>query len=103
MAIAVVNPTTGETLEEFVEHSADEIETRLQNAQQAYETLRSTSYQQRGIWMKKAADILEAEVDDLSRMITIEMGKPIAQSVGEVMKCAKNMRFYADNAEGFLG
>ena len=102
MAIAVVNPTTGETLEEFVEHSAHEVETRLQNAQDAYETLRSTSYQQRGVWMKKAADILEAEVNDLSRMITIEMGKPIAQSVGEVLKCAKSMRFYADNAEGFL-
>jgi len=35
-------------------------------------------------------------------MITIEMGKPISQSVGEVLKCAKNMRFYADNAENFL-
>jgi len=102
MAIAVVNPATGETIEEFAEHSAEEVEARLQLAQAAYETLRTTTYQQRGVWMKKAADILEAEVDDLARMITIEMGKPIAQSAGEVLKCAKNMRFYADNAESFL-
>jgi succinate-semialdehyde dehydrogenase/glutarate-semialdehyde dehydrogenase len=102
MAIAVVNPTTGETVEEFTPHSAEEIETRLQKAQAAHETIRDLTYAQRGVWMKKAADILDAEVDELAKMMTIEMGKPIAQSVAEVLKCAKNMRFYADNAEGFL-
>jgi succinate-semialdehyde dehydrogenase / glutarate-semialdehyde dehydrogenase len=102
MAIAVVNPATGQTVEEFPEHSAAEIEARLQSAQAAHEYLRDTSYHQRAEWMKRAADIVESEVNDLARMITVEMGKPIAQSVGEVMKCAKNMRYYAENAEKFL-
>ncbi len=102
MAIAVVNPATGETVEEFVEHSSEEIEHRIQKAQLAFEQLHHTTFAQRAEWMKKSAAILEAEVDALARMITVEMGKPIAQSVGEVLKCAKNMRFYADNAEKFL-
>jgi succinate-semialdehyde dehydrogenase/glutarate-semialdehyde dehydrogenase len=102
MAIAIVNPTTGKTEEEFAEHSPAEIEARIQKAQDAHDVLRHTTYQQRGVWMKKAADIIESEVDELARMITIEMGKPIGQSVGEVLKCAKNMRFYADHAEKFL-
>lgn len=102
MAIAVVNPATGETVEEFVEHSSEEIEHRVQKAQLAFEQLHHTTFAQRAEWMKKSAAILEAEVDALARMITVEMGKPIAQSVGEVLKCAKNMRFYADNAEKFL-
>ena len=52
--------------------------------------------------MKKAADILESEVPELAKMLVVEMGKPIAQAEAEVLKFAKNMRFYADNAEKFL-
>ncbi len=102
MTIAVVNPATGETIEEFTEHTAAEVEARVQKAQDAFDALKNTTYGERGVWMKKAADILESEVPELARMLVIEMGKPIAQAEGEVLKCAKNMRFYADNAEKFL-
>ncbi len=102
MTIAVVNPATGETIERFPEHTADEVETRVQRAQDAFDALRSTTYAERGVWMKKAADILESEVPELAKMLVIEMGKPIAQAEAEVLKCTKNMRFYADNAEKFL-
>ena len=102
MTIAVVNPATGETIEQFTEHTAAEVEARVQKAQNAFDALKDTTYADRGVWMKKAADILESEVPDLARMLVIEMGKPIAQAEAEVLKCAKNMRFYADNAEKFL-
>jgi succinate-semialdehyde dehydrogenase/glutarate-semialdehyde dehydrogenase len=74
----------------------------VQKAQDAFDALRKTTYTERGVWMKKAADILESEVPELARMLVIEMGKPITQAEAEVLKCAKNMRFYADNAEKFL-
>jgi len=102
MTIAVVNPATGETIEQFTEHTAEEVETRVQRAQDAFDALKETTYAERGVWMKKAADILESEVPELATMLVIEMGKPIAQAEAEVLKCAKNMRFYADNAEKFL-
>ena len=102
MTIAVVNPATGETIEQFTEHTAEEVETRVQRAQDAFDALRETTYAERGVWMKKAADILESEVPELAKMLVVEMGKPIAQAEAEVLKCAKNMRFYADNAEKFL-
>lgn len=102
MAIAVVNPATGETIKEFDAHDTQEIQRRLGLAQSAFEALHDTTYAQRAEWMYKSAAILEAEADQLAKMITIEMGKPIAQSVAEVLKCAKNMKFYADNAEAFL-
>lgn len=102
MAIAVTNPTTGETIREFEEHDAAEIEARVAKTQAAYEALKATTYEQRAAWMKASADILESEVDRLARMMVIEMGKPITQAIAEVHKCAKNMRFYADNAEKFL-
>jgi len=102
MTIAVVNPATGETIEQFTEHTTEEVETRVQKAQDAFDSLRETTYAERGVWMKKAADILESEVPELAKMLVVEMGKPIAQAEAEVLKCAKNMRFYADNAEKFL-
>ena len=102
MTIAVINPATGETVETFDEHSADEVEARVQKAQKAFEALKETSYAERAVWMKKAADIMESEVKDLATMLVVEMGKPIVQAEAEVLKCAKNMRFYADNAEKFL-
>lgn len=102
MTIAVVNPATGETIEQFTEHTVEEVETRVQRAQDAFDALKDTTYTERGVWMKKAADILESEVPELATMLVTEMGKPIAQAEAEVLKCAKNMRFYADNAEKFL-
>ncbi|MET0897522.1 MAG: NADP-dependent succinic semialdehyde dehydrogenase [Mycobacterium sp.] len=102
MAIATINPTTGETVETFEPHDSAEVERRIAEAADAFQALKATSYAQRAQWMHATADLLEAEVDRAAAMITLEMGKPIAQSRGEVLKCAKNIRFYADNAEAFL-
>ena len=102
MAIAIVNPTTGQLEEEFTPHTTAEMESGIGEAQAAFEALRSTSYEQRGEWMRRAAEITESEVDQTARMLVIEMGKPIGQARAEVLKCAKNMRFYADRAAEFL-
>jgi succinate-semialdehyde dehydrogenase / glutarate-semialdehyde dehydrogenase len=102
MAIAIVNPTTGNVEEEFAEHTAEEIEARLARAQAAHEILRRNSYSQRAAWMNAAADLMEADVETLTPMLVREMGKPITQARQEVLKCVKNMRFYAANAESFL-
>ncbi|KMO72216.1 NADP-dependent succinic semialdehyde dehydrogenase [Mycolicibacterium chubuense] len=102
MAIETVNPATGEIVESFEPHDSAEVERRIAQAFAAAQTLRDTNYAQRAQWMHATADILEGEVDRAAAMITLEMGKPIAQSRAEVLKCAKNIRFYADNAESFL-
>jgi succinate-semialdehyde dehydrogenase/glutarate-semialdehyde dehydrogenase len=102
MAIATINPTTGITEKEFVAHDAAEIDRRIGEAVSAHAALRNTTFAQRGEWMRATADILEQEADDTAKMLVVEMGKPIAQAKAEVLKCAKNMRFYADNAEQFL-
>ncbi len=102
MAIATVNPATGETIETFQPHDSAEVQRRISEAAEAVEALRDTTYAQRAEWMNAAADLLEADVERAARMITLEMGKPIGQSRAEVLKCAKNMRFYAEQAEAFL-
>lgn len=102
MAIATINPSTGETEREFEPHDEAEVERRIAAAAAAFEELKSTSFAQRATWMRSAAELLEADVEACARLITIEMGRPIAAARAEVRKSAKGMRFYAEHAEEFL-
>ncbi|MFT4212068.1 MAG: NADP-dependent succinic semialdehyde dehydrogenase [Microbacterium sp.] len=102
MAIATINPFTGQTEQEFEPHDDAEVERRIAAAQAAFETLRSTTFAQRAEWMREAARLLEEDVEPLARLITIEMGRPIKAARAEVLKCAKGLRYYADHAEEFL-
>ncbi len=102
MAIATVNPTTGETVKSFEPHDDAEVQRRIAEAADAAATLRDTTFAQRAEWMNATADIIEADVEQAARMLTLEMGKPVGQARAEVLKCAKNMRFYAEHAESFL-
>lgn len=102
MAIATTNPFTGLTEQEFEAHDDAEVERRLARAQDGYLALRRTSFAQRAEWMRAAAQLLEDEVDELGRIITIEMGRPIKGARAEVLKCAKGLRYYAEHAEEFL-
>ncbi|WP_324650634.1 aldehyde dehydrogenase family protein [Georgenia sp. H159] len=102
MALATVNPTTAATETIIEPHTPEEVEQRIAAAAAAASTLRSTTFAQRAGWMNAAADILDDQAEGLGELITVEMGKPIAQSVAEVRKSARAMRFYAEHAEGFL-
>jgi succinate-semialdehyde dehydrogenase / glutarate-semialdehyde dehydrogenase len=102
MAIATINPATGETVQEFPAQDAAAVERGIAQAQAAFEALHATTFAQRAAWMRTAADLVEADADELARIMTLEMGKPVVQAKAEALKCAKNMRFYADHAEEFL-
>ena len=102
MAIASINPATGITEKAYDAHSDEEVERRIAESQAAFDALRGTDFPTRARWMRAAAQILEDEIEATSAMLTLEMGKTIRQSRAEVLKCAKAMRFYADNAERFL-
>jgi len=102
MAIASINPSTGITEQVFEPHTQDEVEARLAAASTAVTALRATTFATRAEWMNASADLLEAEVDTVAKMMTSEMGKTLASARAETLKSAKNMRFYAANAERFL-
>ncbi|MFT4215086.1 MAG: NADP-dependent succinic semialdehyde dehydrogenase [Microbacterium sp.] len=102
MAIATINPFTGLTEQEFEPHTDAEVDARIAAAQAAYETMRGTTYAQRAVWMRTAAQLLEDDVEQVARLITIEMGRPIKAARAEVLKSAKGLRYYADNAEQLL-
>ncbi|MFE1035254.1 NADP-dependent succinic semialdehyde dehydrogenase [Streptomyces sp. NPDC058807] len=102
MPIATVNPANGETLRTYEAMGEEEIERRLQLAEAAFRTYRTTGFDERARLMHRAADLLEADRDEIGKVITTEMGKPVKQARAEAAKCAKAMRWYADHAAELL-
>ncbi|MGW0604894.1 NADP-dependent succinic semialdehyde dehydrogenase [Streptomyces sp. NPDC002640] len=102
MPIATVNPATGETVRTFDAIDADEVERRLAAADAAFRSYRTTSFGERARLLHRAADLLEAEAEEIARTVTTEMGKPVKQARAEAAKCVKAMRWYADRAEALL-
>src|SRR5579862_2795111 len=98
MAIATVNPATGEVVKTFPELSDSEIEKKLEKAVQAFAAHRKTSFAERAKGMRKAAEILEHEKETFGRMMTLEMGKTLRSAIAEAAKCATACRYYAEHA-----
>jgi succinate-semialdehyde dehydrogenase/glutarate-semialdehyde dehydrogenase len=102
MAIATINPATGETLRTFEPLSDAAVESKLALAANTFDSFRKLPFAERALMMSKAAGILEAEKEDLARLMTTEMGKTFRSAVDEAAKCAWACRYYAENAERFL-
>ncbi|MDQ3137031.1 MAG: NAD-dependent succinate-semialdehyde dehydrogenase [Gemmatimonadota bacterium] len=102
MAIATINPATGETLRTFTPLTAAELEARLDCAASAYRRHRRTSFADRRRLMHEAAQILEAEKEAFGRLMVTEMGKPLKAAIEEAAKCALGCRYYAEHAEQFM-
>lgn len=102
MAIASINPASGQLIKAFDPLSDAQIEDKIQRAANAFSTYRHVPFTQRARWMNKAADILEAEKNKFAEIMTLEMGKPYQAAVDEAVKCALGCRYYAENAERFM-
>ena len=102
MAIATVNPATGQVLRTFEPLSDSQLEQKIQRAADAYLKHRKMSFAERAERMAKAGDILERDKEVFARMMTTEMGKTYKSAVDEAVKCAWVCRYYAENAERFL-
>ncbi|BAU63320.1 putative succinate-semialdehyde dehydrogenase [Stanieria sp. NIES-3757] len=102
MAIATINPATGEKLKTFNALTDAEIEAKLTLAAEAFDSYRHQPMAQKSQWLNRAAEILEQDKLQFAKIMTIEMGKPIKGAIAEVEKCAWVCRFYAEKAEEFL-
>jgi succinate-semialdehyde dehydrogenase / glutarate-semialdehyde dehydrogenase len=102
MAYQSTNPYDGRVFKTFDEHSDDQLETRVQVAEQCFEMWRDMTFDERAVILRRAASILRSRSEDFARPVTFEMGKLIAESLSEVMLSADILEYYADHAEAFL-
>ena len=102
MAIESINPANGEVLRSFEALSDDALQLKIAVAAAAAKTYRETPLNDRALWMRKLAILIEQESGELATLMTQEMGKPIAQARAEALKCATGCRYYAENAAKIL-
>src|SRR5216684_6534277 len=102
MAIASTNPADGKIWKTFDPLSASQIDQKLALATNTFAFYRRAPFSQKSTWMRRAAEILDNDVERLARIMTSEMGKPIQAARDEAIKCATGCRFYAEHAERFL-
>ena len=103
MAIATVNPATGETLKTYEPITDEVLEEKIARAAAAWASYRRTSPEERAGWLRAAADVLDGDAKMVAELMTTEMGKTLASAKAEVAKCAKGLRWYADNGPALLG
>src|SRR5438105_2794529 len=101
--ILSVNPATEKELARFDPFDDEQVDRALDEAQGAFVAWRERSLADRSVPMRRLAAVLRERADRYARLMTPEMGKPIAEAQAEVEKCAWNCEFYAENAAKFLG
>jgi succinate-semialdehyde dehydrogenase/glutarate-semialdehyde dehydrogenase len=102
MSLKSINPYTGKVIQEYDEHSDAKINDILIKSGDAFAKWKRTDFSARSSVMTKVARLLRDNKKIYAETITLEMGKPINESVAEVEKCAWVCDYYAEKAENFL-
>lgn len=97
-----VNPTTGEIISSLPWASEQEVDSAVALAEQAYRQWRNVSVAERAAALRHVGNAMRARGEALAQMISLEMGKPIAQARGEVAKSANLCDWYAEHGPAML-
>ena len=102
MSIQSVNPVNNEVIKQFEEASEEDVINSLEAAEEAFQDWKGTSFQKRAEIMKRAADVMEEDIEHYAYLMTLEMGKIKREAHSEIKKCAECCRYFATHAETFL-
>ncbi len=97
-----INPANNKLIKQYDEMTGEESEKIISLANASFNMWKETSFEHRSQLMFNAAKVLRKNIKEYSEIMTLEMGKPIAQARAEVEKCAWVCDYYAENAEKFL-
>ncbi|ANA12622.1 MULTISPECIES: NAD-dependent succinate-semialdehyde dehydrogenase [Acetobacter] len=102
MAYATINPFTEEQVKTFPTTTDAEIETAIAKGDAAFQKWKNFSHADRARILQKAADLLRENLDEYSKLLTLEMGKRFAEAQAETELSAAIFEYYAKNAEKLL-
>jgi succinate-semialdehyde dehydrogenase/glutarate-semialdehyde dehydrogenase len=101
--VSVDNPATGEILGTVPRFGADETRWAIGAAAAALVTWRATTARTRAQILRRWADLMIEHQDDLARLMTLEQGKPLAESRGEVAYAASFLEWFGEEAKRIYG
>src|SRR5918911_1611459 len=96
--IPVEDPATGETLAEVPDATAEDADAALGAAHETFQEFRNHPPRERGDILRRAYDLITERTDDLALLMTLEMGKPVAESKAEIAYAAEFFRWFAEEA-----
>ena len=96
--VAVEDPATGETIASVADGTVDDALDALAAADEAFGAWRETAPRERGEILRRAYEAMVARADELALLMTLEMGKPVAESRAEVVYAAEFLRWNAEEA-----
>ncbi len=102
MAIKTINPYNNKEIKSFEEFSVETVEKKITQADKTYQKWKTIAIKQRAELLMNVASLFRKRKEELAKLITLEMGKLIAQSEAEVEMCASVYEYYAKNAADFL-
>ena len=99
----VTNPADGSLLAEVAELDVDGARAAIEAANAAWPAWRSKTAKERSVILRRWFDLMHANKDDLAALMTAEQGKPLAESVGEIMYGASFVEWFAEEAKRVYG
>lgn len=102
MPIQTINPATNKVVKTFEAMTEKAIDSAINQADKAFQIWKNTSFDERAKLLHKVADLMRKKKAELAKLITLEMGKLVAQAEGEIELSANIFDYYADNGENFL-
>jgi len=103
MKITTVNPATEEILAEYDALTEDQVNHEVNDSRKVYDSIwKKFDISERVKLLRNLGHLLEQRKKEYATIITNEMGKPISESIAEVVKCSWVCEYYADNGKKFL-
>lgn len=102
MQLRSVNPATLESVAVYPQDTDTQVLAKLQAAARAAADWRRTPFPDRAAGLRRVAEALRRQAAGFSRLMAVEMGKPVTQGHAEVLKCASTSDYFAEHAEAFL-
>ncbi len=96
-SVTTINPATGQAIHIYPFQDAASLNASLNRAAKGFQVWRDTSAEERAALLARLAKVFRQQADELAQLITLEMGKSLKQSYGEIEKCAGLAEWYAAN------
>lgn len=100
---AVINPATGMVVGYIPHASRSDLDAALAGAKAGFEVWRKTSPYERNLLMCRGADIIRSRADAIAKIMTLEQGKPLAESKGETLLAADLVDWFAEESRRTYG
>jgi succinate-semialdehyde dehydrogenase/glutarate-semialdehyde dehydrogenase len=101
--VAVDDPSTGEVIAEVADASVEDARSALAAAVAVREPWAATPPRERGEILRRAFELITARSEDLALLMTLEMGKPLKESRGEIAYAAEFFRWFSEEAVRISG